>query len=436
MMLSIVPGLIGAKKTSIYSMDINFDSDEDNDNEAENITVTIDQNKVGSSFRQPPPNYPCEMMKLDAIINMPSMLSSTMDTDLEMQTELSSIIRNSITPTTPKCIAINFNNRIILVPFTQPLSSRLQSLFWAPAKQYTETKLKLFEVDIMSQLAQNLNVTSINNQKTASTSFDAETQQADVQCLNSNETVAIFSARYYKQNPGRGNNNTGFYYYTDFAVIIIRNMKIIEYAIHGYVSNINELLLKYNPQSIIYNSSPNKGLDVFLRYPYQPFFAGITDQSKLKPITIHRFHGTFNTLAFCERSETYCAFCNALRDIRGLIFQLATKQSMDQLTPTSNLTTTKRQLLQTTGKTDQQYESERQHRPQRLCSIVFRPPQKQATTIAHHRHGSGRHRQRNNNEYRTKITSKKSWIVYPYHQKSRHRNLKHAPKKAHRRHIN
>lgn len=417
----------------------NFDDDDDDDFD-DNITITIDSSATGLIMPATTTRKNHELSKINSVMNASKMYTCNLHMDLEMQTELNNLIVNSIAPKTSKCIAVNFNRRIILIPTTQVLSSRLQSMFWAPARQYKETTMDLFDnLDIVSQISKNLNGGGI---VAASSAMSAA---AAGHPMYTSETIAIFSARYYHKttmpgyasasydqnagNTGTTNNAAGFYYYTDFAVFIISNVKLIEYAIHGHVSNINALLQKYNPAKIYYNSLPNKALDLFLRYPYQPFFAGITDQSKLTPIVIHRFTGNFNTLAFCERQEPYCAFCNGLRDIRGLLFQLPTHQNLDKLASTATFTMTRRQLLQQKQTaTPQNMQQEKMTSSsdtgekvvptfRRIKSVIIRPEPKrlQQSSNTHH---NRRHQSRA--------------ALHPYHQPLQRRHLRHAPKKSRR----
>lgn len=440
-----------------FDNDLSMDEDTVADDFEDNITITIDasantimpaaaaaaaassQLSLRRSKQVPPLTQSNELSRITSVMNASGMYTCDINMDLEMQAELNALICESIAPKTSKCIAVSFNKRIILIPITHPLSSRLQSIFWPLPRQYAETTLHMFNsLNIVSEIARNLGVA------------DIKSLCGDNLGFNITDTIAIFSARYYYkatlpsrdgQYPSAGNtgsncsvpatNNAGFYYYADFAIFIVQNMKIIEYAIHGYVSNINELLLKYAPKRIFYNSRPNKALDLFLRYPYQPFFAGITDQSKLTPITINRLHGTFNTLVFCDRQDTFCAFCNGLRDIRGLIFRLLTHQNMDMLAPTSAFTMTRRQLLQmksTTTSNEKAIASaaapiEPKVPGRRLRSVVVRPPPQPL---------SDQHRNNIGSRVQHTIRRRRRSAMYPYHQQTQRRHLKHAPKKSRR----
>lgn len=75
---------------------------------------------------------------------------------------------------------------------------------------------------------------------------------------------------------------------------------------------------KHNPKKIIYNANVNDALDIFLRYKYNPFHNAV--DKKLYPISINRIADAFNTMVFCERNDVYCALCNTLKDMRGLLF--------------------------------------------------------------------------------------------------------------------
>jgi hypothetical protein len=65
-----------------------------------------------------------------------------------------------------------------------------------------------------------------------------------------------------------------------------------------------------------------------MRYKYQPFYSAAHD--KLTPVKINRNFGCFNPLSFCERHDSFCALCNALRDLRNMLFKFNTTSNVDE----------------------------------------------------------------------------------------------------------
>lgn len=229
---------------------------------------------------------------------------------------------DSINPPTSKTITVQYHNQLILIPTNVAISSRLSTLFWPQSLVYEERKLPF--------------VNEFNRFMAKAKENIMETGNKYPDGIDISETIAIFGSTYKKStisldNANNSQNfntksdddgfkrcNTGIYRYYDFAILIVKNGSVIDYAIHGYASNINEAIFKYNPVRIYYNAMPNDALDVFLRYPYQPFYSATFD--KLTPIKAHIIRDNFNILAFCERRSAFCALCNCLKYLRSLMF--------------------------------------------------------------------------------------------------------------------
>lgn len=239
---------------------------------------------------------------------------------MELQQEINNLIKVSINPATSKTITVMYQNQLILIPVYMAISSRLSAIFWSQPMAYIQSS-----IPFMSEFNKYLTEARVDGANV----YPDGTRVSD--------TIAIFAATYKKstisyndvQNNILKNENldvgfkrcsTGIYRYHDFAIIIMNNGRIIDYAIHGYVSNVNDAIYRHNPKRIYYNARPGDALDVFLNYPYQPFYSAMHEN--LTPIQINRtIDCCFNTLAFCERRAPFCALCYALKDLRGFIFQ-------------------------------------------------------------------------------------------------------------------
>lgn len=257
---------------------------------------------------------------------MDSNIYNDYTVDLAIKSELEQLVSKSINPKNMKTITVKFQNQIIMIPNDCPISSRLASLVWAYPKTYTPMKLPS-----QSEFDKNMN-------------YCRESGQLWLRNYPNNipisDTIGIFSVKYKKNiissDAGVVNNqspsitrdgyegfkhcSSGIYQYCDFALLIIKNGVIIDYAIHGFKSNINECINVHNPVKIFYNASNGDALDVFMNYPYQPFFPAMS--SIMQPIKIYRLPENFNSISFCERNDVYCALCSALKDMRGLMFQV------------------------------------------------------------------------------------------------------------------
>lgn len=294
------------KERAVKDVYNNVDADDDDDDD--NINIIIDYDNM-------------ETKKISKLSKQTSnVYAIDYSHDLELQLELKKLIMLSINPKTSKTITVQYLNQLILIPITAEISSRLSSLFWSPALVYEERKLPF--VDEFNTIMEGAKMNLIKSGNKYPDGTDVS------------ETIAIFGATYKKNAINVGNDcvnynlkhddasnfkrcNTGIYRYYDFAVIIVKNGQIIDYAIHAYASNINEAIYHHCPKKIFYNAVPNDALDIFLRYPYQPFYAATFE--KLQPLRMPIVKEFFNILAFCERRSAFCALCNCLKYLRSLM---------------------------------------------------------------------------------------------------------------------
>lgn len=262
-----------------------------------------------------------ECKKIQNLCAPPSNIYTTdYSHDLELQQELKNLVLLSINPKTSKTITVQYLNQLILIPINVAISSRLSSLFWSPPLVYEERQLPF--------------VSEFNKIMDGAKSSLAECGNKYPDGTHISETIGIFGATYKKNMINVGNDcvnynlkhddvdnfkrcYTGIYRYYDFALIIVKNGQIIDYAIHGYASNINEAIYQHRPTKIFYNAVPNDAFDVFLRYPYQPFYAATFE--KLQPLRMPILKDFFNILVFCERRSSFCALCNSLKYLRSLM---------------------------------------------------------------------------------------------------------------------
>jgi hypothetical protein len=283
------------------------DKYDDDDGDDDGINVIIDQSLIEQENLQ-------KLLSLDHLKNMTRFDNDhDQNIDLEMQIEIENLIKLSISPSTAKYIAVLVNNQLILIPDKVKISDRLARYIWSSPKMYQPTVFP----------------------------FINEFNKMLIKDSRYNDTFAIFAVRYNKTpymqrskislDNGNTYHNRNDYFgaeernfsvkhinqYCDFAAIIIKENKVIDYAIHGVKSNINEMILAHNPRRIYYNAKKDDFLDIFVNYPYQPFYEVMKNISY--PVQIYHEQEFINTLPFCERQNPFCAFCRALKDVRGFL---------------------------------------------------------------------------------------------------------------------
>lgn len=224
--------------------------------------------------------------------------------DTELNNEIDRLIAVSVNLRTTKVITVFVRNTLILVPTHVPISSRLADCIWQVEKKMHNT-YRFNNIDLFNSLLP-----------------DTKRQ----------ETMAFFAARYKKVQVGpkqpyrppqstqlappvAQNAASGQYLYDDFTLVIVDGGKVVDVAIHGVRGNINDLVAKYKPRRVYCNAMPGDALDVFLRYPYQPFYQSF--QKLMVPVFVDTTKVAMNTSPFCDRYDPFCSFCKALLTVRG-----------------------------------------------------------------------------------------------------------------------
>jgi hypothetical protein len=207
---------------------------------------------------------------------------------------------SATTSATKRMVVLYVHQTLFQIPDTITLSDQLKEAVWSSAclsNSYREMKNgKVFE-EILSQ---------------NSVYFE---RREDV--------IGFFGARYrkmgapsikrqvaYRQQSSQHSNN--MFLYQDFCLIIIKNRKILNYAIHGHFNNMSKLIAEYNPRRIYYDSSIGGPLEVFVNYKSQPFYDAM--KNRTVPLPIERLEvENFNPTVFCDRCDPYCSLCLTLK---------------------------------------------------------------------------------------------------------------------------
>lgn len=265
---------------------VNDDEDGDDDDD-DNINVTIELEGRSEHERI------ASLINTNPMHGIPIICNKNYSyhvLDLEIEKEIEALVRHSICPSTDKNIAILVNNQLILVPHNVRMSDRLVSYAWGHPKPYEPSNIP-YAGEFNRLLRPRAN--------------------------RENETFAIFGARYNNTQYSKTEREIcGLHQYSEFAAIIISHNKIVDYAIHGYRSNLVDMIERHQPRRIYYNAK-NDSITHFLEYKCQPFyqaFAGL-----LRPLRIHEPNSSasFNPLSFCERKNIFCALCRCLKDAYG-----------------------------------------------------------------------------------------------------------------------
>lgn len=305
-------------------------NDANNDDDADDgIEVIIDDSRIDPDLENISRDE--ELLRLKHVMDESNVYKQPYVDDLALNAEVQKLVRISINPTKCKYITVKFMDQTILIPQNVEISNILSSMIWAYPKNYTRMVLPS-----QDEFNRNMDKCRASNKYWPKTYPDG---------IPFSSKIGIFSAKYKKNiiaadiglspllrtNANKftppGSNDEGFkhsssgvYQYCDFALLIIENGVIIDYAIHGFRSNINECIDVHKPVKIFYNATPGDALDVFMNYPYQPFFPAMN--GLMMPIRIYRLPEKFNSISFCERNDVFCALCLALKDFRGLMFRM------------------------------------------------------------------------------------------------------------------
>lgn len=232
------------------------------------------------------------------------------DVDLELLTEVKSLITMSLYPRITKTITISLYDQLIMVPTDVIISSRLSQLIWKTPLEYKPLPLPFMshcnaQIDLVRKICK-----------------DLETYPDGVPI---SETVMVFAATYDRPNNGQPTRtkSANIYLYQDFAAVIIKNGYVIEHAIHGYASNINGMILTHKPIRIYYNASVGDSLDTFLNYRYQPFYTAMN--GLLTPLRMSRSFDFCRAIVFCARHRLFCALCTTMRDTYNIFMNISVK---------------------------------------------------------------------------------------------------------------
>lgn len=274
--------------------DHNCGNPDEDDEDDDGINVIIDTDAIK---RKRTNDRSDELERIQTILN-----SAYIDDD-EIQREIQTLVTKSLhAPVMSKYITVFVDNRFLVIDYDTPLTDRLKSYIWRPSKPFVRRSLPFIE-SMNKFIKPNLAMPDV---------------------------YAVFSVKYERVNnlkrpisnqqpittrPRPQKRNNALYIYTDFSILIVKNGKIVDYAIHGVHSSIQGAVEHWEPKQIFYNAEPNDPLDSFLHYKHQPFYGLIYKTGT--PMKLYRNQQVI-CLALCERNDVYCAFCNGIKDLLGL----------------------------------------------------------------------------------------------------------------------
>lgn len=271
--------------------------DDDDDDEMDNVIVKIDQNKIQNST-------------FDYIVNYPNE-----EDKKQIDAEIDELIKKSIFQPI-QFISVIVEKKIILIDVNTKISKKLANVIWGPEKNY-EPYIENFDYinELLKNTTRNDTIGFFGTYYNKKTSMDLSSvsyQQQQQQTKQQNDTI----------------------FYSDFCLVIVKEKKIVDVAIHGVFSSINALVDKYKPRKIYYKATLYDPMYTFMNYKYQPFYESFKDI--IVPVNVDVTNTMFNPISFCIRRFNFCAFCRALKIMyEFLIFK---KTSFDHLA--NNNTTT------------------------------------------------------------------------------------------------
>lgn len=270
-------------------------TDDDLSDSDDDINVIIDAQAIKDR-----PN------RIDEYKLIQQFLNNAKIEDDELQVEIELLVTKSIeSPMMHKHITVFVDNRYLIVDYNTKISDRLKSYIWHTSKPYLYKPL-IYIDSLNNFIKPNASLPDVY--AVFSVKYD-RVNNVKSQKFNNIKTQQMIKHKY------RFQNNNALYIYIDFSILIIKDGKIVDYAIHGIHSSIRETVDRWKPSQIIYNAEPNDPLDTFLHYEHQPFYELIYKYGK--PMKLFR-NQKIVCLALCERNDVYCAFCNGLKDLLGL----------------------------------------------------------------------------------------------------------------------
>lgn len=252
--------------------------------------------------------------------------------ELRLKNEINNLVAASIRSNTCRSVTLLVDNKLIIVPDHVAISDQLAARIWPPDKLYAESKLpylELFNSLLIPNVRRNGDTYAVFSAKYNRTTCAMRPNSTETRSSKLVEAAANGFSYHAKDVLRDGklnspdnydedrNSLTALYQFCDFAAIIVQDNKVIDYAVHGVRSSIIRMLDAHRPRRVYYNARIGDPLYVFVNYKYQPFYTALKDISR--PVKINRNHVNFNTMAFCERNDVFCALCCCLRDVKGFV---------------------------------------------------------------------------------------------------------------------
>jgi len=295
------------KKNEPYKYNNNDDDDDgDDDDEEDNINIIInsDNTKLNAIAKESD-----ETMKANSLDEIEFMV----------QSELIRLMQNNVPEKDMRYIAINYQDQLILVPYEYKLSQMAQSVIWPNNNKVYEQQDVSF-LDKYNNYIENLLKVSKNLYSELDKNFETLTYCDKKTPIDS--TVGMFSAIFKRTALTIDDSKKTVYVFRKFALLIIQNGKIIDYALHGNKSSIAGCVREHKPIRIFFKSSGCDQLNTFLKYKHQPFYECF--KGLLQPLNVSLLNDNYDTSAFCPNSTQFCALCSALRVYRRSIMRINT----------------------------------------------------------------------------------------------------------------
>lgn len=227
--------------------------------------------------------------------------------DLEIKNEIKQLLKN-ITPRLDG-VTIEVNGSLIAVPKDVAISQRLRTMVWGAHLMRTQTKPYRFlnANEFETILKQNPKFAVPTDGKTIGF-FGAIYAKPGRTTYITNSTFVDKSINHRNsyQHLNQDNTNRSYHIYKEFTLIIMRDGRVLDMAVHGSIGNLEVLVENYKPTEIYCLGSEQTSLWHFIQYKYQPF-SSFSHLFKFLPVNFN-----YEVIQFCPFQMQFCSFCRAI----------------------------------------------------------------------------------------------------------------------------
>lgn len=321
------------------------EAEEDDDDDDDGINIIIQNNSMSDNYDQ--------------------YMNDIIHEDLELNVEIKKLINENA----QQHQQLNYSDRPVITLYAQEttipisvdtvISSRLSDHVWGtehPYKQFVLKNKDCFNV-MLRKYHHAMNESNELSDGDEYVAFFATIYE------NMQKNNSIMDQRAVMTSSSIQNRFKNLHFFNKFAVIVLRQGKFVDAAVHGHYSSITHVLKRYNPTRIYCVGSELDTIDAFLKFKHQPFY-GELGGTRVRYIGRSLIHNRTSVM-FCPLNLRFCAFCRAI----DTILTYYTNLRQHRLIPTviSNMYQMGQQQQQ------QRRQRRQQRRPKDSGKLTFRP---------------------------------------------------------------